>query len=340
MQMKALRGAVLAAVAGAVLMPGVADAAQVTVTSDAGSPVALNPAAPTALRNADITVTVNKEATESTSSYSILTKDPTGAIAGDASNYCWTINGANDYPKYRGNGTYTVIVQFHSGDCSTPIAKTIQEQYTIGAGVAMSAPPSALLTRAPNTSVLNRYDLPIALNPGMGNYEVRYASGAVIAPDGSISGPSSTAFVDTSRGTVSASFERPGTYTFVARGSADDYFTPWSTPMQLRTVSPFDFAAVNGLTFPDRRGPSYKLRAQLRERSATGRVYISYARGSKSGAYRSLGYSRISKAGTISRRFRLRKTGTYRLRFRFKGSTTTAAGDIRTKIRITRRVVF
>jgi hypothetical protein len=338
MKGKVVRGAVLA-IAVAALAPGAANAAQITVTGDAGSPVALNPAAPTPLRNTDITVTINKDVGDG--NITVVTRDPSGAVAGtEDGTYCWTINGVNDYPKYRGNGTYTVVVVVHTAnDCTSPVKSTVQAQYTINAGVAMTAPPAPLLTRAPNSSVATSYNLPIALNPGIGTYEVRYASGAVIAPDGSISGPSNTAFVDSTRGTVSASFDGPGTYTFVARGSSDSYFTPWSAPIQVRALAPFDLA-TGGLTFPDSRGPRYRLRAKLGERTASGRVYISYVRGSKSTHYHTLGYARISSAGTISKRFTLRKTGTYRLRFRFKGSTTTAAGDVRVKIRITRRVVF
>src|SRR5919198_43993 len=108
MHLKLARSVALA-VAAVAVAPGAAHAAQITVTGDAGSPVALNPAAPTALRNADVTVTVNQEVGDG--SYSIVTKDPSGAVAGDASNYCWTINGASDPPDFHGNGTYTVIVQ-------------------------------------------------------------------------------------------------------------------------------------------------------------------------------------------------------------------------------------
>jgi hypothetical protein len=338
MKGKVVRGAVLA-IAVAALAPGAAIAAQITVTGDAGSPVALNPAAPTPLRNTDITVTVNKDVGDG--NISLVTRDPTGAVAGtEDGSFCWIINGVNDYPKYRGNGTYTVTVVVHTADnCTSPVKATIQAQYTINAGVAMTAPPGPVLTRNANSSASNTYNIPIALNPGIGSYDVHYAAGAVIAPDGSISGPSQTSFVDTQNGTASASFERPGTYTFVARGSADSYFTPWSAPIQVRAVAPFDLA-TGGLTFPDSRGPRYKLRAKLGEKTASGRVYISYARGSKGTHYHTLGYARISGAGTISKRFTLRKTGTYKLRFRFKGSTTTAAGDVRVKVRITRRVVL
>lgn len=334
MHLKLARSVALAAAAMAVA-PGAAHAAQITVTGDAGSPVALNPAAPTALRNADVTVTVNQDVGDG--NYSIVTKDPSGAVAGDASNYCWSINNATDHPDFHGNGTYTVIVQIHSGSCTTPVVRTVQAQYTIGASVAMPAPATPLLTRPVNSTATTRYDLPIALNPGISTYETRFSRNAVIAPDGSISGPSDEAFVDSTRGVVSATFERPGTYTFVARGSLDNYFTPWSAPTQVRAIAPFDFEDI---TFPDSRGPSYKLRAKVREKTAGGRVYISYARGSKGGRYHSLRYARISKGSTISKRFRLRKTGTYRLRFRYKGSSTTAGGVITTKIRITRRVVF
>ena len=78
MKGKVVRGAVLA-IAVAALAPGAANAAQITVTGDARSPVALNPAAPMPLRNTDITVTINKDVGDG--NITVVTRDPTGAVA-------------------------------------------------------------------------------------------------------------------------------------------------------------------------------------------------------------------------------------------------------------------
>ena len=60
----------------------------------------------------------------------------------------------------------------------------------INAGIAVTPPPAKLLTRAPNSLFTNTHQLGVTLNPGAISYEVRYALGGVIGPDGAISGPS------------------------------------------------------------------------------------------------------------------------------------------------------
>ncbi|HEY7010789.1 MAG TPA: hypothetical protein VH395_17695, partial [Jatrophihabitantaceae bacterium] len=155
MHRKLARSVALAVVAVAAA-PGAAHAAQITVTGDAGSPVALNPAAPTALRNADVTVTVNKDVGEQ--SMKLVTKDPSGAVAGgEDGSYCWSINGVNDHPSYHGNGTYTVVVTTYTGSLCSGTPKSVQAQYTISAGVAMTGPPTRVLTRPANSTATTRY---------------------------------------------------------------------------------------------------------------------------------------------------------------------------------------
>jgi hypothetical protein len=68
-------------------------------------------------------------------------------------------------------------------------------------------------------------------------------------------------------------------------------------------------------------------------------VSIALARGTKGGKYRSLGSVKVSKH-SVTKRFRARKAGVYRLRFKYKGNADVAGGYEVDKIRITRRITF
>jgi len=181
--------------------------------------------------------------------------------------------------------------------------------------------------------------VPVALNPGGLAYEVRYARGGVIGPDGGISGPSSDAFVDRNTGTADARFTEPGRYVMVARIKSGDYYTPWSAPISFTVKAPFDLSYVG---FPDPDGPKYKLRATLRDNFARGsRVTVYYAKGKKSGKFRKLGRSsKINSNRAFTLRFKLRKPGVYRLQYRFKGSSLVLGGKVTEAIRIKRTIRF
>jgi hypothetical protein len=114
--------------------------------------------------------------------------------------------------------------------------------------------------------------------------------------------------------------------------------TPWTAPIVLRAVAPFDFTSVS---FPDSRGPSYRLRAKLGEDSTRGKVRIRVAANwSGKARYRSLGTVKIKGGGEFTKRFTLGSPGKYRLKYTFGGSSTTASGTIVAKVRIRRTVRF
>jgi hypothetical protein len=94
---------------------------------------------------------------------------------------------------------------------------------------------------------------------------------------------------------------------------------------------------MQSVRFPDDKGPSYKLRGELREPSARGKVGIRLKRGK--GKWFSIGKAKL-RGGVFKKRFTLHRTGNYRVRYTFKGGATTAPGTIVQKIRITRRVYF
>jgi hypothetical protein len=235
-----------------------------------------------------------------------------------------------------------VRVTTYTNTSCTAGARAATYVFAINAGVPVTPPGGPVLTREPNTPFAITHQVPVGLNPGALTHDIRYALGGVIAPDGSISGGSQTAFADRTTGTAGVRLDEPGTYVMVARaqgytGGAGQFFSPWSPPIQIRAFAPFDFA-IGSPTFPDARGPRYKLRVELRERTARGRVKLRIARG-KRGKYRSLGSARLRR-GVLKKRFTLHRTGVYRVKFVFKGSATTAPGTIVQKMRIRRRVFF
>jgi hypothetical protein len=245
-----------------------------------------------------------------------------------------------NFTDYHGNGTYTVVLRyFRAGDsdCNGALLGEQFFKFTINAGTAVAAPPGPALTRAPNAFATNTYQLGVALNPGASTYEVRYALGGVAGPDGAISGPSAETFVDRTTGLADFRFDKPGRWLIVARVKSGDLFTPWSAPVTVSAIAPFDLERVS---FPDARGPSYKLHGQVRERLARGKVTIYIARGKKKGKYHKIGKAKINSKGRFSKRFTVHKTGTYRLRYTYKGSSLVAGGRVIEQVRIRKRVFF
>jgi hypothetical protein len=61
---------------------------------------------------------------------------------------------------------------------------------------------------------------------------------------------------------------------------------------------------------------------------------------STNGSYRSIGKTTISSQSTFGKRFRQRRTGSYRLRIHYAGSSLAPPATITYKIRITRRLFY
>ena len=332
----------LLALAVTAAAPATASAAPtVTVTGDDGNQAPLNAAAPFNLRNMDVTVTAAVPAAD-TGNFTIQVFGPDNVAVTPLST-CLDpefTTSTRRFADYRGNGAYTVVLRYFAEadtDCNGAASER-RFQYVIGAGSGVTGPPTRVLTRAPNSFVTNRYELGVALNPGTSSYEIRYALGGVIGPDGAISGPSSMTFVNTANGLADFRFEKPGRYVIVARASRGTFFTPWSVPTVVNAIAPFDLERV---TFPDARGPSYKLRGIVRERAARGKfVRISIAKGRKAGKFRRFGRAKINSKGRFTKRFTLHKFGAYRIRYTYRGSSLVAAGRVTEQVRIRRRVFF
>jgi hypothetical protein len=305
-----------------------------TLTGDDGNPAPLTAGAVPTIRNMTATAAVQVPA-GAQKSWKWSVSDPTGAALA-APEYCWSsIVDDSSRVSYRGNGTYTMTVQLYNGSsCSGSVIATSTYQWNVAASVGIGQPAGPLMTRPANTTVTNTQLIDFAGNPGAQNYEIRYAKGAVLAPDGSISGPSTTASLDSATGKIRFwDFTGPGQYTMVARAQSGDYFTAWSPPVTITLVAPFDLTSV---TFPDSRGPSYQLRGTVREPSAAGsRVTIAVAKGKKGKRFRTLGKPKVSSKGTFTQRFRLAR-GTYRVRYSFKGNASVTRGSVYEVITIRR----
>jgi hypothetical protein len=331
--MRKTLAAMTAATAAALTLPAAASAATVTITSDTGQPVPLTAGAPTALRHMHPDVAVAAAAPEQRVKVSVA-----GPVAAAASpSPC--LPSTSRTLDYQGNGTYTISVATYTNATCTAGEKVATYPVTINAGVALTAPPGPVLTRQPNSFVTNTVQIPVALNPGALTHELRVALNGVVGPDGAISGPSEEVFADTTTGTAGVRLDAPGSYVMVGRatgytGAAGQFFSPWSAPITIRALAPFDFSSAPRCT--DCRGPRYKLRGELREKSARGKVTIKIARGNKGGKFRSIGKARL-RNGVFRKKLTLRRPGVYRAKYIFKGSATTAPGTVTVKFRITRR---
>ena len=327
--------AALAAAATAALAPGAAQAATETVTGDDGNPAGLTPGAPLTIRNMNVTVGTNRGADAVRYRRSIVAPDGVSLISDPT--YCWSIPSITDGPDYRGNGTYTVTVTEYSNDaCTTALRQTVY-QYAVAAGVAITPPPGVFQTRAKNSFSSNTLELLFSGNPGAFGYDVEYARDGVVGPDGAISGPSAPAFVDSTTGRIKVSFSEAGSYTMVARANGGDFNSPWSAPITIRAKAPFD---LSGSNFTDGTGPSYKIRGDIREKSARGKVKIAIAKGKRGGRFHSIGKAKIRSNGSFSKRFRHRGLGRYRIRYTFKGSSTVLKGSVTVGVRFSRHLVF
>lgn len=322
--------------ASALTLPAAASAATASVTGDNAQPIALSSTAPTQIRNISPVIIVGTDPTTETK-YSIQVTGPDGVTVANIGAYCLNTTSYNGDPekvKYLGNGTYTVTIKSGKGNCTD---KTSTYSFAIQAGTSVAAPTGKLLTRKPGQTDYITYSVPVAGNPGASDVEVRYAKDAVIQPDGSIQGTPRYASFNATTGTAAAEFFEPGTYTFVSRATGyGGGGTPWSTPVKVTVVAPFDFSVKP--SFIDSIGPRYKVSGYLREKTAAGtKVIVSIAKGAKRGKFHRLGKVRIKKNGNFVVRFTQHNRGTYRLKYVYKGSRTVARGGYVQKFKIKRR---
>ncbi len=332
-------GRTLAAVIVAVglIAPASASAATVTITGDDGHPLALAPGVAASLRNINVNVALDVPVADG-KSWKWAVTGPAGTTATSIStDNCWTsVRKDSGRIVYGGNGGYSLQLLTYSTDRCTGTPTTTAYGWNVSAGVAIGQPAGPLLLRPQNSLSSITHLLDLAGNPGASYYEVNYAKNGVIGPDGGISGPSNSASVDDATGKVKFTpYDGPGSYVMVARGTWGTSSTAWSAPVTLKVQSPFDISLI---TFPDRRGPSYQLRGQVREKAiAGGRVTVAVAKGKKGKRFKTLGKARVNSQGVFKLRFRLSR-GTYRVRYSYRGGENVTRGTVYAGMKITRRI--
>ena len=180
--------------------------------------------------------------------------------------------------------------------------------------------------------------LDFAGNPGATTYEIRFAKGAVLAPDGSISGPSETAIIDSATGKIRFwNFDGPGTYTFVARAQSRRLLhgvEPAGQRHADRTVRP----AHGQLQRPPRaqlpaarRGP--------RNRGRGGRVTVAIAKGKNGKRFRTLGPREDQQQGRVQAPVHAAQARLGTASLLYKGSAAVERGTAYAQVRF-RRVIF
>jgi hypothetical protein len=309
-------------------------AATVTVTGDDGNPVAIGPG--TAIRNMSTKIGIGFPTSDG--HFNATFTGPDGVAVGTSMD-CYGYDNWSRLPDYRGNGNYTItITNFVKADtsCKTPVS-TETFVYAVNASTAITPPPGPFLIRAPNSFVTNTLSLPVQQNPGAIGYDVQYALGAVLNPDGSISGSPQAGYVNSTTGTVDLSLRTPGTYTVVMRAKNGQYASPWSAPVTVQAIVPFD---LDGISFPDSRGPKYSIKGIVRDKTIRGTVSLALARGTKGGKYKSIGKVHVSSKSTFTKHFTQHRTGTYRLRVHYAGSAIAPPSSVIYKIKITRRLFY
>lgn len=324
---------VIALVAGLTLawLPAAASALAVSVTGDDGQPVALNPAAPPTIRTLRPTVGIAGDV--GGGRYSVAFTSPDGKPAADPVACQDPATPTSVQLPFKGNGGYTVAVTVYAlGDttCTVPAGAAASFPFTIAGRVALGDVTSFVL-RAVGSTTRKPLALPVAADPGSQSREIRFAANAKLAKDGSIRGkPLRAGFKD---GTATLLFPAPGTYTVVARDAADGQFTPWSAPLRIQVVTPFDLFS---LSFPDTSGPDFRALASAVP-GATGVVRVALARGK--GAFHRLGRARINASGAFGARFTAEKAGKYRLRFTYRGNNLVTRGTIVRSFRVGTAIV-
>jgi hypothetical protein len=316
----------------AVVLPASAAAVAVSVTGDNGKPRGIDPAAPPAIRTLRPVVGIAGDA--GGGRYSVSVSDPAGKGAARPVICQDPARPSSLQLPFRGNGRYTVAVTtFAAGDvgCTLAIGPATSFGFTIAGRVVLGA-VARFAMRDVGSSARKPLALAVDVDPGSQTREVRFAAHAKLHRDGSIRGRSSRASYKA--GSARLLFPSPGTYTVVARDSADGLATPWSEPIRIQVVTPFD---LTSLRFTDTSGPVFRLLAHA-PAGVTGVVHIALARGGH-GAFRGLGRARIDAEGAFGARFNATTAGRYRLRFGYGGNGLVTRGEIVRSLRIGTAIV-
>jgi hypothetical protein len=322
---------VVLVVFAAAALPASASAVGVTVTGDDGAPLAVNPAAPPSIRTLRPVVGVTGDAG---SRYSVAFAAPAGKPAAGAVACQDGATPSNVQLPFRGNGRYTVAVTTFAGTdtgCTLPIGAATSFAFTIAGRVTLTPVPRFAMRDPGRPGRVKPLALPVDADPGSQTREVRFAANAKLRRDGSIRGRSLRA--PFKAGSATLRFPSPGDYTVVARDAADGVATPWSQPLRVQVVTPFDVAS---LRYTDTSGPVFRVLAHAIP-GTNGVVRVALARGN--GAFRGLGRARVDGSGAFGARFEARTAGEYRLRFGYRGNGLVTRGEVVRSFRVGTAIV-
>ena len=310
-------------------LPAVAGAATVTATNDAGQPVQLSEGTPLSVRQMAPVVTPSFTASEKRYTLRITGPDGKSASLGIV---CGATSNTQPADKitYAGNGNYAIQLLAYpdENDISCEGTPTTQNfSVTISASVTLTGPKSPLLYRPAGGSIITQpfhYDL----NPGAASYEIVWAYDAKLGANGAIVGEyNNTDFQDRTasipNGTWEIDFPHSGLVTIVAAAQASNSISPFSAPLVLKLMGPFDWSSTPSWT--DGRGPSYTIGGEIAEPRIVGqKVSVLMAKGS--GKFKPLKTLTIPASRKFTVRFKQKKTGKFRFKYVFKGSEYVAAG--------------
>lgn len=238
--------------------------------------------------------------------------------------------------NFVGDGAYTMTTKlFSDADCTTAAAGGGAGSFTVNAGAAITTPSVPLLTRDPGSFATKTYALPTGVSPN-GTQEILYRLEGAFDPVTGISGATADDVAYKVNDLAQVSFRQPGRYTFTTRARAGDPsgYTPWTQPQFVDVKAPFDLS-TNGWT--DSIGPSYRATFTFREQAVAGKIRMRVRR-LPHGVYRTIGRP-TARAGVVTKRFTLRRSGRYQMRLEFPGSALVAPGVITIGFRITHHLL-
>lgn len=314
-------------VPAALLLPATAAAGTVTATNDAGQPAPIPEGGSLQVRHMAPEVTPAFSSAEKR--YTLIITGPDGKSAGNDAACAATQGAGPQTINYAGNGAYAIrLVTWTSDDIFCESASTTQNfTLVIAASVTMTGPASPVLYREAGGSRRN-FSFNYDINPGNSGYDFVWAYDAKFGPGGAIVGDyprddSGTRGSGAVTGTLdSIVFPRAGTVSIVGAARGSRASSPFSAPLTLKLIGPFDWSQTPGFTGGS--GTSQVVGAEVYEPGAIGKkVSVLLAKGR--GKFKPLVTRTIPASRKLSFRIK-RPRGKYRLKYVFKGAEFVAAG--------------
>lgn len=326
-------------VVAALFLPAAAAAATVTVTDDAGQPTQLTDGGSLQIRHMAPVVTPSFSASDQR--YTLVITGPGGKSAGLDAVCSRADGGGPQNIVYAGNGAYTVkLVTYDNVDdiyCAGS-ATTQNFTFVIAASVALTGPASPLFYRDVDKGVRDltfKFDL----NPGATGYQFVWAYDAKFGANGAIVGDyPKNDYGERGAGIPTGTFDdlrfaHAGTVSVVAAASAGNGTSPFSAPVTLKLMGPFDWSETPGFTGGS--GGTHVIGGQVYEPGMVGRkVSVLLAKGS--GKFKPLVRKTIPSTRKLSFRFK-KPRGKYRLKYVFDGADLVAPGAWTQSLRIGKR---